>query len=124
MEYQISSKAKRTIIATSGLGLILFIVGAIMDSDSAQFKTRLLSNFLIDGFFFFAIALGALFFLALQYATETGWYVAIKRVIEGVASYVVVGIGVLLAVFAVITFMDGGYSVDEHGHHAALRLNS
>lgn len=119
MEYQISSKAKRTIIATSGIGLILFIVGAIMDSDSAQFKTRLMSNFLIDGFFFFAIALGALFFLALQYATETGWYVAIKRVIEGVASYVVVGIGVLLAVFLVLTFTDGGWfgELTSHGHH-------
>ena len=117
MEYQISSKAKRTIIATVAIGLILFIVGAILDSGSEQFKTRLLSNFLIDGFFFFAIGLGALFFLALQYATETGWYVAIKRVIEGVASYVMVGIGVLLAIFLVITFMDGGYTVNAHGHH-------
>lgn len=117
MEYSISSKAKRTIFATIGLGLILFIVGAIMDSGSEQFQTRLLSNFLIDGFFFFAIALGALFFLALQYATETAWYVMIKRVIEGVASYVVVGIVVLLAFFAIVTFMNGGYSVNEHGHH-------
>lgn len=117
MEYQISSKAKRTIIITVALGLILFIVGAIMDSGSEQFQTRLLSNFLIDGFFFFAIGMGALFFLALQYATETGWYVAIKRVIEGVASYIVLGIGILIAIFAVITLMDGGYVVGEHGHH-------
>lgn len=117
MEYQISSKAKRTIIATVIVGLLLFIVGAVVDSGSEQFKTRLLSNFLIDGFFFFAIALGALFFLALQYATETGWSVAIKRVVEGVASYVQVGIVVLLVVFGVIAALSGGYSIAENGHH-------
>ncbi|MEZ4924531.1 MAG: quinol:cytochrome C oxidoreductase [Crocinitomicaceae bacterium] len=116
MEYQISSKAKRTIFATIGLGLVLFIIGAIMESGSEQFKTKILSNFLIDGFFFFAIALGSLFFLALQYATETGWSVAIKRIVEGVASYVVVGIGILIALFAVLTFMEGGYT-DVDGHH-------
>jgi hypothetical protein len=117
MEYQISSKAKRTIMITVGLGLVLFIVGAIMNSDSEQIKTRLLSNFLIDGFFFFGISLGALFFLALQYATETGWFVAIKRIIEGVASYVVVGIGILIAIFLALTFMNGGYSVNASGEH-------
>jgi hypothetical protein len=117
MEYQISSKAKRTILATCGVGLVLFIIGAIANSGSEQFQTRILSNLLIDGFFFFAIALGALFFLALQYATETGWSVAIKRIVEGVASYVVVGVGILVAVFLIITLMDGGYVEGAHGHH-------
>ena len=53
MEYQISSKAKRTIFATIGVGLVAFIIGAIANSDSEQFTTRILSNFLIDGFLFF-----------------------------------------------------------------------
>lgn len=117
MEYQISSKAKRTIFATIAVGLILFIIGAIVDSGSEQFQTRMLSNFLIDGFFFFGIALGALFFLALQYATETGWSVAIKRIVEGVASYVQVGIVILIVVFGVISLMEGGWVEGEHGHH-------
>lgn len=117
MEYQISSKAKRTIFATIAVGLILFIIGAIVDSGSEQFLTRMLSNFLIDGFFFFGIALGALFFLALQYATETGWSVAIKRIVEGVASYVQVGIVILIIVFAIISMMSGGYTVNADGHH-------
>ena len=95
MEFQISAKAKKTIFGVIGVGLLALIVGIVQNSGTEQFATRLLSNFLIDGFFFFAIALGALFFLALQYATETGWSVAVKRVVEGVASYVVVGIVVL-----------------------------
>ena len=116
MEFQISSKAKKTIIGAIAIGIISIVIGIIVHIDDEQFKTRIFSNLLIDGFYFFAIALGALFFLALQYATETGWWVAIKRVIEGVASYVVVGIIVLLALFGVLTLMDGGYT-DVHGHH-------
>ena len=116
MEFQISDKAKKVIFGTIGVGLVAFIIGIIMNSGEEQFTTRVLSNFLITGFFFFAIALLALFFLALQYATETAWFVMIKRVIEGVASYVNVGIVVLLLLFIVLTAMGGGYT-EAHGHH-------
>ena len=78
MEFQISSKAKKTIFGAIAIGLVSLIIGIVVHSGDEQFKTRIFSNLLIDGFFFFAIALGALFFLALQYATETGWSVAIK----------------------------------------------
>lgn len=115
MEFQISAKAKRNIFITMGVGLIAFIIGIVLD-DSQQLQTRIFSNFLIDGFFFMALGLGALFFLALQYATETGWYVMIKRVIEGVASYVVVGAGVLFVLFLVLTMTGGGYT-EIDGHH-------
>lgn len=118
MEFQISAKAKKTIFGVIGVGLIAFIIGLVQNKGTDQFATRIMSNFLIDGFFFLAIALGALFFLALQYATETGWSVAVKRVVEGVASYVTVGIIVLLVVFAILTFTDGGWFGAEtsHGH--------
>lgn len=117
MEFQISAKAKKTIFGVIGVGLLALIVGIVQNSGTDQFATRLLSNFLIDGFFFFAIALGALFFLALQYATETGWSVAVKRVVEGVASYVVVGIVVLIVLFLLLTFTDGGWFGAETTHH-------
>lgn len=116
MEFQISSTAKKTIIGAIAIGLVSLIIGIVVHNGDEQFKTRIFSNLLIDGFFFFAIALGALFFLALQYATETGWSVAIKRVVEAVASYIVYGIGILIALFAILTFMKGGYT-DVHGHH-------
>lgn len=119
MEFQISTKAKKTIFGVIGVGLVAFIIGIVQTSGTDQFMTRIFSNFLIDGFFFFAIALGALFFLALQYATETGWSVAVKRVVEGVASYVIVGIVVLIVLFAILTLTHGGYfGIDTtHGHH-------
>jgi len=116
MEFQISAKAKKVLFGTAGLGLILFLIGVFTDH-SEQANTRILSNFLINGLFFLFISLGALFFLALQYATETGWSVAVKRVVEGVASYVLVGVVVLAAIFLYLTFTDGGYTVAENGHH-------
>ena len=117
MEFQISAKAKKTIFGTIGIGLVALIIGIVVHMGDDQFKTRIFSNLLIDGFFFMGISLGALFFLALQYATETGWSVAIKRVVEAVSSYVIIGIGVLLALFAILTFTDGAYSINDHGHH-------
>ena len=65
--------------------------------------------FYIRGFFFFALGLGALFFLSLQYATETGWYASVKRVIEGVAGFIPYGMGVLGLVLLVITLNQGAH---------------
>lgn len=69
--------------------------GAFADSHHA----RSWSNFLINAFFFFGIGLGALFFIALQYATESGWGVVTKRVLEGITAYIPVGAVLLGLVF-------------------------
>ena len=62
---------------------------------------RFWSNLLVNGFFFFGISLGALFFLALHYATESGWAVVLLRIIEGVFSAIPIGMVVLALVFIV-----------------------
>ena len=61
---------------------------------------RFWSNLLINGFFFFGISLGALFYLALHNATESGWGVVLLRVFEGVSQALPLGIIVLVFVFA------------------------
>jgi len=67
------------------------------------------SNLLICGFFFFAIALGGLFFYALQYAAEVGWSSQLKRVFEAIfyRNTTVFGL-ILLVVFVAALF---------HVHH-------
>lgn len=109
MEFQITKKAKKNIYVLLGIGLALTLVGVITGFDDHHFSTRLLTNGLIDTFFFFAMGLGALFFLSLAYATETGWYAAVKRVIEAVAGYMPYGIALLGLVLLIITFMDGAH---------------
>jgi hypothetical protein len=109
MEFTISNKAKTLTLALIAIGLLLTVVGVVTGMGDHHFKTRLLTNGLINGFFFFAVGLGALFFLALQYATETGWYASVKRIIESIAGFLPYGIGLLGVVLLTITFMDGAH---------------
>ena len=71
--------------------------GEIAMSDKGM--RRFWSNLLVNGFFFFGIALGAIFYLALHYATESGWGVVLLRVFEGISSAMPLGMIVLLIVF-------------------------
>lgn len=110
MEFVVSSKAKKVTIVLMAIGIIFTLLGvyfAIKDHHT-NFQTRVLGNVLVNSFFFFAIGLGALFFLTLQYATETGWYASIKRVIEGVAGFLPYGVGLMLLILLAITLTDGG----------------
>ena len=83
------------------------LVGKVESGEISFFDSgfrRFWSNLLVNGFFFFGIALGALFYLALHYATESGWGVVLLRVFEGIMSAMPIGIGVLLLVFIAGTF--------------------
>ena len=78
------------------------LVSMIESGEVSFFDThfrRFWSNLLVNGFFFFGIALGALFYLALHYATESGWGVVLLRIMEGIMSAMPIGIVVLLVVF-------------------------
>lgn len=125
MEFTITNKAKTLTVALMGAGLLFTVIGVIMGMNDHHFSTRLLANGLINSFFFFAIGLGALFFLALAYATETGWYASVKRIIEAVAGFLPYGIGLMMITLLTITFMDGAHiyswmdpaSTDPSSHH-------
>lgn len=129
MEFKISSKAKSLTMILMLLGIIGIAIGIWVEftpshDNGERFTTRFLGNLLIDSFFFFAIALGALYFLALQYATETGWYASIKRVIEGVIGYLPYGIGLMLVTLLTLSLMKGGgiyvWMDDAHVKHDAI----
>jgi len=107
MHFKISNKAKLTTIILMVVGGLFTLIGLFTLGDHGL--TRILANGLINSFFFMAIGLGALFFLALQYATETGWYASVKRVIEAVAGFLPYGAGLLILVLLVITFNHGAH---------------
>jgi hypothetical protein len=111
MEFKISSKAKVLTIVLMIVGIVFTGIGVFCEMnhhDGAQLGQRVMANMLVDSFFFFAIGLGALFFLALQYATETGWYASIKRVIEAVTGFMPYGVGLMLITLLTLTLTDGG----------------
>lgn len=98
MDFIFSKKAKIGFSILMAIGIIAMITG--FANDTSAHHNRFWANMLVNGFFFFAISLGALFFLALQYATEASYMVALKRVIEGISQYIFVGSIILIVVFA------------------------
>lgn len=125
MEFSISKKAKTLTMTLMGVGVLFTAIGVFTSMSDHHFATRLLANGLVNSFFFFALGLGALFFLALQYATETGWYASVKRIIEAVAGFLPYGMGLLALTLLIITLNDGAHiygwmdpeSVNPESHH-------
>jgi len=88
------------------IGLIAMIYG--YSTDHSEHHNRFWANIFVNGFFYFAISLGMLFFLALQYATEASYMVVLKRVMEAVSQYIFVG-----AIILILFFLAGTL----HFHH-------
>src|SRR5690554_5477210 len=109
MDYQVSNKARVWTTILMIVGVIFTGIGIIAATGEGHLGQKFMANLLSNSFFFFSIAISAMFFLALQYATEAGWYVYIKRVIEAVTGYLPIGIGLLLITFLSLSFMDGAH---------------
>lgn len=97
MEFKFSKRAKTFSFALIIIGAVLAIWGIATDHSDHHQATWV--NLFINGFFFFGIALGTLYFFALQYATEAAWTVMVKRIYEAVISYLPIGIVVLIVCF-------------------------
>ncbi|PKR82025.1 quinol:cytochrome C oxidoreductase [Brumimicrobium salinarum] len=109
MDYQVSNKAKIWTTVLMIVGVVFTGIGIIAAIDGGHLGQKFLGNLLSNSFFFFSIAISAMFFLALQYATEAGWYVYIKRVIEAVTGFLPLGMGLLIITFLSLTFTNGAH---------------
>ncbi|MFN8351079.1 MAG: quinol:cytochrome C oxidoreductase [Flavobacteriales bacterium] len=100
MNFTFSPRARTLSIALMLIGLLIAAIGWFTLKGDEHTAEHAGQNFwaalFINGFFFFGIALGTLFFYALQWATESSWSVLVRRVYEGVLSYLPIGAGVLL----------------------------
>lgn len=63
------------------VGVLLFALGLMKD------PTRTWASYLTSYFFFVALAMGGMFFTALQHAANAGWSVVIRRFSEATTSY-------------------------------------
>ena len=96
MEFKFEGRAKLITQVLMAVGLIALVGGYLTDhSDHHQ---RWWANLLVNGFFYFSISLAALFFYALQYATESAWSVVIKRFLEAMFGYMPYGAAVIVIV--------------------------
>ena len=110
MDFIFTKKARLIFAVFMLIGIVAMVMGYA--NDHSAHHNRFWANIFVNGFFFFAISLGALFFLALQYATEASYMVALKRVIEGISQYIFV----LVQPFLLCSSLAGTF----HWHHVFI----
>lgn len=98
LRYNVTDKTKKFTYILMGVGLVSMIAGIFINDDTDHHQ-RTFANLLVNSFFFFSISLGALFFLAVQYAANAAWAIVFKRIFEAVSSFLPVGSVLLLVVF-------------------------
>jgi hypothetical protein len=91
--FTFTSKARNFTLALMGLGVIAVIYGFIND------PVRAWASLLQNAFYFNAIALCGLFFVALQYVAEAGWAIGFIRVPQAMAGFLKYGCLALLLIF-------------------------
>lgn len=111
LTYTFTSKSKRNLFVLMALGLLLLILGVVMNMGGHEgaaeaeghhgLSQRIWSNLLVNGFFFGAIALAATFFYAMQYAAQAAWSVVFQRIFSAVSTFLPVGLGILVIILVV-----------------------
>jgi len=111
MENQLilSQKFKLFTYILIGIGVISFALGFIFDAK------RTWANYVLNNYYFLSLAIGAAFFGAIQYITQSGWSAAFKRIPEAMVAYIPVA-GVL---FLILYF--GMHSVFEWTHEDVVQ---
>lgn len=94
-KFELPSIAKPVMLGMIGLGVACMAAGFAVD------KERVWHSYLTSYFYFSSMALGGLFFTAIQHAVHAGWSVNVRRISEAMIAFMpVVLVGGLLLVFA------------------------
>lgn len=102
LNFVFPSKTKMASMILMSVGLISIICMFVFDTnveDHHYQHNRAWANLFAGSFYFMGIALASVFFLALQYAAESGWSTTIKRLMEAVISFLPYGLSFLLLIF-------------------------
>ncbi|MFN0032380.1 MAG: quinol:cytochrome C oxidoreductase [Flavobacteriales bacterium] len=105
LHFELPAKTKTWSFMLMGFGALASIVGWFTDQSHGH--NYWWAVLLICSFFFFAVALGALFFYAVQYAAEVAWSSQLKRIFEAMFSYVPIGFATIALILLIGQF---------HGH--------
>lgn len=119
----VSSRLKTVCVVLMFLGVVTFAVTLLKDPGRAW------HGYLAAYFFFFTIALGGLFFTAVQHLTKAGWSVNVRRFCESFTAYLpVAAVGAIGIVFGsryLYEWMDKAkVAGDELLLHKSSYLNS
>ncbi len=105
----ISNKFKMLTYALIAIGVISFALGFIFDAK------RTWANYLLNNYYFISLAIGAAFFGAIQYITQSGWSAAFKRIPEAMVAWIP-----FAAAFFLIMYF-GMHSIFEWTHEDVVQ---
>jgi len=108
--FKLTNTYKIVSIVLIAIGISAVIVGAIGDGQ------RLWANLLLNNFYFLSLAVGASFFMAIQYITQSGWSSMFKRIPEAMTAYIPVA-------FILMLVLLGGLHSLFHWTHADAVAN-
>ncbi len=91
-QFVFTKKLKTISLALIIIGLLAGVAAFFTD------KERAWSSLLVHNYFFLSLALGAAFWMSIQYITEAGWSSAFKRVPESMTNYLLYGFVFMLII--------------------------
>lgn len=95
MNYTFTQKEKMVSYVLMGIGLVAIIAAFVIDPKVAW------ANLLVNNFFFMGIGLFSLFFISMQYLSQAGYGVVIKRIPEALSQYLLVGGPIMVLIVAI-----------------------
>ena len=113
MNYTFTQKGKMICYSLMGIGLIAIIAGFAVDSHRAW------ANLLVNNFFFMAIGLFGVFFIAMQYLSQAGYGVTTKRIPEALSQYLWAAGPLMIVILAL-----GHHHLYHWTHHELFDINS
>lgn len=100
--------------------ILVGIVGAIwafFDNHGANMHSRFWSNLLLNTYYFNGMAIAAVFFVSAHTIGYGGWFIVVKRVIEGLGTFVYVSIPIFILIILGI-WLDW-HNLYHHWTHAS-----
>ncbi len=104
----ISQKFNYLTYALMGIGIVTIVAGLFIN------PVKTWANYLMNNYYFLSLAIGATFFVALQYITQTGWSSAFIRIPQAMASVIPV-----IAVLMLPILIFGMPDLYHWAHHDA-----
>lgn len=95
-KYSISQKLKYITFIFIALGIFTVIFGLYFETQ------RTWANILLNNYYFISIAIGASFFYAIQYITQSGWSAIFQKIPLAISSYLTISVVLtLLLIFGI-----------------------
>lgn len=112
-KYSVSPRLKNTAILLVFIGILTVILGFYFEPEKTW------ANLLLNNYYFISIAVGATFFYAIQYITQSGWSAQFQRIPLALGAYMTIaGVLILFLIFGMNSLFH--WSLPDAAVHDAI----